>query len=138
VKTLPIIVVSIVLFGISVFFRKLSVDRISPYQLQVISGFVYASMAPMWYYMCRKNGISGYDTTGVVFAIVCILTGTFAAVLFGFALKQSDNPGVISALISLNPVITMALSVFFLHESLSLTKMLAFILAVVSAILVNL
>lgn len=137
-KTLPIIVFSIVLFGISVFFRKLTVDRISPYQLQVISGFVYAAVAPIWYYICRKNGIIGYDNTGIMYAIICILTGTLAAVCFGFALKQSDNPGVISALISLNPVITMGLSVLFLHESLSVTKVLAFILAVVSAVLVNL
>lgn len=137
-KMLPLILISIVLFGISVFFRKLAVDRVSPFQIQVISAFVYGLLGPIWYYVSKRNGTPEYESTGVFYAVTCIVLATIAMVCFGFALKQTNNPGVISALISLNPVITMGLSVLFLHEQLSLAKILAFVLAVISAVLVNL
>lgn len=135
---LPLIVISIVLFGISVFFRKLAVDKVSPFQIQVISAFIYTALAPIWVYFARKNGQTEYDSTGVFYAVTAVVLATLAMVCFGFCLKQTDNPGVISALISLNPVITMGLSVLFLHEQLTPIKVLAFVLALVSAVLVNL
>ncbi len=137
-KILPLIITSIFLFGISVFFRKLAVDRIHPYQIQIISAVVYSLLTPIWIMLCYKEGVAGYDKLGTVFAVICILTATVAAVSFGFCLRQTHSPGVISAIVSLNPVITMALSILFLHESLSPTKIIAFALALLSAILVNL
>ena len=137
-KTLPLIILAIVLFGISVFFRKLAVDRIHPFQIQAISGVVYALLLPIWIYLTQKNGSTNYDVTGTFFSIICILTSIVAAICFGFALKESNNPGVVSALVSLSPVITMTLSILFLHETMSTTKAIAFLLALASAILVNL
>ena len=136
-KNIPLIVASIILFGFSVFFRKLAVDRISPYQVQVVSAVVYVALLPMWLYLCQKNNIISYDNSGITYAVICCVLSTIGAVCMGFALNQSHNPGVISALTSLSPVITMALSILFLHETLSPIKIVAFILALLSAILVN-
>lgn len=136
-KNIPLIIAAIILFGFSVFFRKLAVDRINPYQIQLVSTVVYLMLVPVWLHLCQKNNIVSYDNAGVIYAAICIMLSIVGAVCMGFALNQSNNPGVISALTSLSPVITMALSILFLHETLSPIKIVAFILALLSAILVN-
>lgn len=137
-KILPLIITSICLFGISVFFRKLAVDRITPYQIQIVSAAVYVALLPFWLMVCSKQGTTTYDGMGVVYSVICIITSIVAAIAFGFALKQTNSPGVVSALVSLSPVVTIALSILFLHEKVSTMKVMAFILALASAILVNL
>lgn len=138
VKILPLIIVSIILFGISAFLRKEAVDRIHPYQIQIISAAVYVALLPLWISLSYKEGYTSYDKMGVLFTVLLVTTSTIASVAFGFALKQTNSPGVVAALVSLSPVITMSLSILFLHESLSTTKVVAFLLALASAILVNL
>lgn len=138
VKNLTTILITIVLFGVSVFFRKLAVDRIHPFQIQVISAVIYGLLTPIWLVLCNKQNATHYDTMGVAFAVVCVLTSVLAGLAYGFALQKSDSPGVVSALASLSPVITIALSIIFLSEKLSITKMVAFFLALASAILVSL
>lgn len=135
---LPYIGLCIILFGISTFFRKLALDRMHPYQLQVISGVIYLGFLPMWLLILSHQhpGIK-YDGWGIFYAVCCILIYTAATVLFGFALKETKSPGVVAALISLSPVITMALAFFFLDEKFTTTKAIAFLLALASAILVN-
>lgn len=135
---LPYVVLCIILFGISTFFRKLSLDRMHPYQLQVISGVIYLAFLPMWLLILSyQQPGAKYDNLGIFFAVVCILIYTVATVLFGFALKETKSPGVVAALISLSPVITMTLAFFFLDEKFTVTKGIAFALALASAILVN-
>jgi len=132
------IFISIILFGISTFFRKLSLDRLHPYQLQVISGVIHAIFMPLWIYLLHKKGILLYNAVGINYAIICCLIYTVATVLFSFALQDSKNPGVISALISLSPIVTMLLAHFFLNEQFTWIKGLAFALALASVILLSL
>lgn len=123
--------------GLSVFFRKLSVDKINPYQVQIVSTIIYTSLIPLWMYLCQKQNVPEMNASGVYFAVICTITGIVSSICLGFALHQSNSPGVISSLVSLSPMITMSLSILFMHETLSLTKIIAFILALISAILVN-
>jgi transporter family protein len=115
----------------------MAVDRIHPYQIQLVSTVVYVLLIPVWFQLCQKQNLSSYDNMGIIYAAICITTSIIGAVCMGFTLNQSNNPGVISALVSLSPVITMALSIMFLHETLSPIKIVAFSLALLSAILVN-
>lgn len=137
-KTLPYILACIFLYGLSTFLRKLSLDRIHPYQLQVISAYVYVLAAPIWMWLLHDNNIKGYDIKGSIYGVACIMVYTAAAVIFGFAIKQSDNVGVGTALVSLSPIVTISLSYLFLNETLSITKIIAFVFAILSAIIVNL
>ena len=137
-KIMPLILITVILFGISIFFRKLAVDRIHPYQIQVISGLVYLLLIPFWFIVCNKEKLTHYDFNGVVLSIIVALMSVAAAISYGFALKYTDSPGVTSALVSLSPIITMTLSILFLSEKLSFFKIIAFFLALLSAVLVNL
>lgn len=131
------IIFCICLFGFSTFLRKLALDRMHPYQFQIISGIIYCIFIPIWFYVLPKDKEVNYSAYGIIFAIVGTLIYTLSTVLFSFILKETKNPGSLSALISLSPIITIGLSFIFLGEKFSLTKILALIFAIISAILVS-
>lgn len=111
------------LLGSSTFFRKMSVDRIHPYQLQIVAGAVYALEAPLWLWLLKREGITSYDTMGVAFGTACILSSVTAAVLFSYLLKITDSPSVVAMAVASNPLFTLALTHLFLGEELSLRKL---------------
>lgn len=137
-KQVTLIGCTILLFGISVFFRKLAVDRIHPYQLQIVAGAVYAIEIPVWLYLLSKNNISGYNTSGVIYGALCIATYVVAAVLFGMLLKSSNSAGQSTILVALNPIVTLVLSMMFLGETLTVKKFVACLLALCGLIVFNL
>ena len=133
-----IIICSILALGSSVFFRKMSVDRMHPYQLQIISTFVYISLLPFWISLFKKSNLNfNYDITAIIFAVMCILLSITGSVLFGTALKSSNNAGGLNVLVSINPIITFILSMIFLGEELTIKKFIACILAIAGLILFN-
>jgi drug/metabolite transporter (DMT)-like permease len=93
---------------------------------------------PFWLYLLHRKNIIGYNQAGINYAVICCLIYTVATVLFSFALQDSKNPGVISALISLSPIVTMLLAHFFLDEQFTWIKGLAFLFALASVILLSL
>lgn len=138
-KNISLIASTIVLFGLSAFFRKLSVDKIHPYQLQVIASLVYIAELPIWLWLINKNQtIENYNTSGVIFGVFCILTYIVAAVLFGVLMKASDSIGTLSAMIAMNPIITAAFSYFFLNEQFTTKKIIAMIVTLVGISLFSL
>lgn len=136
-KNIHLIIICIVLFGTSTFFRKLTVDRIHPFQLQAIAGTLYIFLAPFWYYISNKIGSNTYPASAVGLALICNILYIGAAVTFGFVLRETQNTGVVTALVSLSPVITLSLSMLCFHEHFSVWKVIAFVLAMVSAVLIN-
>lgn len=77
------------------------------------------------------------NTPGIIFAATATILGIAGGLAYSFILTKNINPGVAAALLGLSPVVTIALSVLIYHESLSVWKVLAFVLALMSAILVN-
>lgn len=122
---LTLLLSAIGLFGVSSFFRKLAVDRIHPYQLQVVAGVVYALGIPIWIYTINRMAITNWDVRGITWGGLCLVSGIAATVILGVLLKSSDDPGVIVTLVSMSPVVTMLLTVMFLGETLTPTKLLA-------------
>lgn len=136
-KNLHLIIACIILFGFSTFFRKLALDRVHPFQLQIVAAGVYAVLIPFWIYMSNKVQATEYSSMGIGLIILCTVIHIIGAVAFGFLLKESNNVGVLSALVSLSPVVTVTLSMIFLGEQFSFWKVIAFLLALFSAILIN-
>jgi len=78
-----------------------------------------------------------YAATGIGFAVLCNLVHIIGAITIGYLFRGSPNAGVISAMASMSPLITLSLSMMFLGEHLTSGKVLAFFFALLSAILVN-
>ena len=133
-----LIFLTILAFGLSSLFRKLAVDRIHPYQLQIVAGAVYALEIPIWLYLLSKSQISNYNLSGVFWGIVCIATHVVGAVMFGILLKSSNDTGALTLMISINPVITTLFSVMFLQEQFGTNKIIASVIMLIGLILFNL
>ncbi len=56
-KNILLILLTILFTGVSVFFRKLAVDKIHPYQIQIIAGILYGLLIPAWLFFMSKNNI---------------------------------------------------------------------------------
>jgi len=130
-----LIAVTILAFGFSAFFRKLAVDRMHPYHMQIISGIIYASMIPVWYNVAPKQ--FEFSTTGVAFAVLCIGINIIGAVMFGLLLKSENAAGVLSVMISASPVVTILLSMMFLQEKFEVRHLIATLLTLSGLALFN-
>ena len=133
-----LVLIGIVTFGIAAFFRKLSVERLNPYQQQMVSSIVCALLIPIWFFFCGGlPKITSDNSSSYVFAILTAICGVIGAVAFSTLLKGTNEIGVTSALLSLSPIVTLIMSFMFFHEKMSFWKAVAFILALVSAVLVR-
>jgi len=128
-KNILFIALTIVFSGISVFFRKLAVDKIHPYQIQVLAGLLYGALIPAWVFFMTKSSINfNFNILGNLYGVLCLLSYVLSAVILGLLLKTSASVGTISILVSINPLITLLFSYFFLGEEINLKKIIATIL----------
>lgn len=130
-----LVAATILAFGFSAFFRKLAVDRIHPYHMQIIAATVYTSMIPLWYNVAPKQ--FEFNWAGIVFAIICTGIHILGAVMFGLLLKSDNSTGMTSVMVSSSPVITTLLSVIFLQEKFETRHVLATLLTLSGLALFN-
>jgi len=130
-KNMLLILLTVIFSGVSVFFRKMAIDKIHPYQLQIIAGIVYAIEVPIWLYLMKRENISSYNPVGVMYGIVCILTLVCGAVILSYLLKTTTSPGTLAVLVSTSPLVTLLLSVVFLGEEFTIKKLIGCISVVI-------
>jgi drug/metabolite transporter (DMT)-like permease len=118
-----LIALTIFFSGISVFFRKLAVDKIHPYQIQIIAGLFYGTLIPFWMFLMSKSSISfNFNFLGNFYGLLCLGSYVLSAVILGILLKTSNSTGTLSVLVSINPLITLLFSVIFLGEEFTVKK----------------
>lgn len=130
-----LLLATIVAFGFSAFFRKLAVDKMHPYTMQIISAMVYASLIPIWYNLAPKP--VDLNTTGTFYAVITTVLHVCGAVMFGLLLKESNTTGSLAVMVSISPAITVLLSVIFLQEKFELQHIIATLLTLTGLGLFN-
>lgn len=137
-KNILFIALTIVFSGISVFFRKLAVDKIHPYQIQILAGLLYGTLIPIWMFFMTKSSISfNFNILGNLYGVLCLLSYVLSAVILGLLLKTTSSVGTISILVSINPLITLLFSYFFLGEEINMKKIIATILILSGVVLLK-
>ena len=120
---------TVVAFGVAGFMRKLAIDRMHPYQMQVVAGIVYVGVMPVWLWMIgRDPGVGGYDRLGVGYVVVCLLMNMMGAVMLGNLLKTTSLPGGITAMVGMYLVVTGLLCWGLLGEEYTLRKVIVVVL----------
>jgi len=130
-----LIIATILAFGFSAFFRKLAVDRIHPFHLQIIAAAVYTSLIPFWHTMAPKQ--FELNWSGIAFGILCTGIHILGAVMFGLLLKSNNSTGMLSVMISASPVVTILLSMIFLQEKFEARHVIATLLTLSGLALFN-
>jgi len=137
-EQMALILLCILLYGSATFFKRLGLHYLHPYQFLFIAGICYGIIAPIWYWMiCRTVPNAAYPLQGVLWAILYSVFCAGAAAILSFLLRNTNTPGTLIVMTNLSSVITLGLCYFFLHEQLSLTKLIAVGLAIGSLILMN-
>lgn len=109
--------VSAVLFGASTLFRKLSIDTLHPFQFQVVAGSFYALLVIPWFLVAKETGHStDWNISGVIWCLICTLMATLGAVILMYALRSGHDTGVVAAMGSVSPIVTVMLAALFLGE----------------------
>lgn len=132
-----LLVATIAAFGFSAFLRKMAVDRMHPYNMQVLSAFIYMSLVPLWHGLASREAEGGYNLPGAAFTLATILLHIFGSVAFGMLLKSSNSTGALAVMISASPVITTMLSIYFLAEKFEMRHALATVLTLAGLALFN-
>jgi uncharacterized membrane protein len=130
-----LIAATILSFGLSAFFRKLAVDKLHPYYMQIIAASIYLALVPVWYNLAPKN--SSLDLQGSIFAVITTGLHICGAVTFGLLLKSSNSTGALSVMVSAAPVVTVLLSIMFLDEEFELKHFVASLLTLSGLALFN-
>jgi drug/metabolite transporter (DMT)-like permease len=134
-----LIIVCVILWGISSFLNRLSVERMPPLLMQVIVGSVFLFYIPV---ALRLTGVnnplnykwSAYSVTLTAIATLCSIT---ANVLLYTSIKGSEHSGSSTMMISLYPVVTLILSIFILHENFTVYKVIGVIVMLAGAYLLT-
>lgn len=104
-------------FGASTLMRKLAVDKLHPLQYQFISACFYTVLIPVFWYSNQKYGdTTQWNVTGVWWALAATFIHVVAAFFFNNVLKSGNDTGLVSALSSASPIVTLMLSFMIFNE----------------------
>lgn len=134
-----LIFLCIILWGVSSFLNRLSVERMPPLLMQVIVGSVFFFYIPV---ALRLTGINNplhykWSVYSVVLTALATLCSIAANVLLYTSLKGNNHAGSSTMMVSLYPVVTFILSIFILHENFSVMKVIGVIVMVSGAYLMT-
>jgi len=134
-----VLIICVILWGISTFLNRLSVESASPLILQIIVGLGYICYLPV----ALKLGNVGnpfeyhWSIRSLVLTLCATVCSIGANVLLYSFLKGSNHTGANTMLLSLYPVVTLLLSAIFLHEQFSITKIIGVITMIMGAIFLS-
>ena len=134
-----LIFICILLWGVSSFLNRLSVERMPPLLMQVIVGSVFLFYIPV---ALRLTGVNNplhykWSVYSVVLTSIATLCSIGANVLLYTSLKGTGNSGSSTMMVSLYPIVTFILSIFILHESFSMMKIVGVIVMLTGAYLMT-
>ena len=126
-------------FGLASVLRKLAIDRIEPLKYQALSSLVYAVTVPLFASMATRYESKGpTDSSGVWWMIAATVVGLVGNLLFGYALRASDDVGMTVALSSTSPVVAMMFAFLFLQERPTIQAAAGCALVVLGVIVISL
>jgi drug/metabolite transporter (DMT)-like permease len=129
-KTEMFILIAILGWGVGSFFSKLSNTAMHPLMVASVSLLTYMVVLPLALIFSKfDHSVSVQGIVVTVVGSLCMCAGTLG---FAFALRNGAPVGQATILAALNPMITLALSMIFLHEGMTVRKGIGIIFALVS------
>lgn len=134
-----LIVLCIVLWGVSTFLNRLSVERMPPLLMQVIVGSVFFFYIPV---ALRLTGVNNplhykWSTYSVVLTVIATMCSIAANILLYTGLKGNDHTGTSTMMIALYPIVTLILSVVLLDEHFTTMKIAGVFVMIAGALMLN-
>ncbi len=129
-------ILTIISFGLWGVFSKIAVDSMGWRNATILYTLGFVWVAPVLFLLYRPSiHVVGNDIA-IVFALLAGAVSVAAIVGFNIALTTGEA-AVVVPLTSLYPLITIVISLLFLHEKLTLTQGIGISLAIVAVILIS-
>lgn len=127
----------VVLWGISTFLNRLSVEHLPPLLMQVIVGLVFVAYMPLAFKLEGVNNPFTYKWSmhSIILTTIATVISIAANVFLYMFLKGNNSTGSSTMVLSLYPVVTLILSYFFLNEQFTGTKIAGVIAMIIGSIL---
>jgi drug/metabolite transporter (DMT)-like permease len=134
-----LIILCIILWGVSSFLNRLSVERMPPLLMQVIVGSVFLFYIPVALRLTGVNNPLNYKWSAysVILTVMATFCSIAANILLYTSLKGNDHSGSSAMMISLYPIVTLILSVVILSEHLTYMKIAGVLVMVVGALMLS-
>lgn len=130
----------VILWGVSTFLNRLSVETASPLVIQIIVGFGYICYLPLALKLSHVGNPFEYhwSTRSIVLTLCATVCSIVANVSLYSFLKGNNHTGANTMLLSLYPVVTLLLSALFLHEHFTWSKIVGIVAMIAGAIFLSL
>jgi transporter family protein len=126
---------SVLGWGIGSFFYKYANNALAPVMVNSIALCLYIVLVPfMWLFVKFDHTITLAGTIYTLVGALCMCIGTLG---FSYALSSGGAVGQTTFLTALYPALTLALSMIFLKETLTIQKGIGILLALVSFALLS-
>lgn len=133
-----ILFICVLLWGVSTFLNRLSVEHLPPLLMQVVIGMVFLFYMPLAIKIQGINPITyHWSVSSICLTVVAAICSIGANALLYCHLKGSQHTGTSTMIVSLYPVVTLLLSYLFLDEQFTNIKILGVIAMIVGAILLS-
>lgn len=122
----PLIILCILLWGLSAFLNRLAVEKLPPLLMQVVVGLVFIFYIPVALKMSGVDNPFNYKWSvySIVLTGIATLLSIASNVMLYMTVKGSNSSGSTNMMVSLYPLVTLILTVIFLHEQLSFGKIM--------------
>ncbi len=129
---LVLAILALALWGVWGIFPKLATNYLSPTSVMVYEGIGHiVVVAGVLAYLGFRPEV---HPKGIVFAILAGLVGTVGSLVFLFAISRG-KASIVVPLTALYPVVTIALSLWLLHEPLTLKHSAGIVLALLAILM---
>lgn len=135
-NTYFLIFIATFFWGLWGFFGKLAANKIGV-QASFWNGITLALVIIIYLLLTNQLLPIKSSSSGILFALSAGIASGLASVVFYILLEKSPA-GYLVTLTALYPLVTIILSVIFLHESLSSTRIIGFIFALIALFFLNL
>ena len=129
-----IIIFCAFLWGVSTFLNRIAAKTTSPFFMQIVVGLMYLMYIPIALRILGLNNIKN-NLSNIWIVVLATAISITANILLYIGLKNSSSSGI--TLVSLYPAIAVTLSAVFLHESLSLYKIIGIIAMILGVIFLS-
>lgn len=125
-------------FGISTLFRKLAVIGFHPFQFELVAAATHLALSvPYAYALSHVSEPISWSWSSTLWTIACCIIVNVSNILFMFALRSGHDTGVVSALASASPVVTIMLAFLFLGEQPDWRQALGILLVLIGVIIAS-
>jgi uncharacterized membrane protein len=128
----------VLLWGTTTFLQRLSADRMDPIVMQIIVGLGFVLYMPLAIHLSGGWHAIKWSSYSIVLTLIATFLSICGNIILYTCLRGSQHTGSMTMLLCLYPVITLLLSICFLHETFTILKVIGILAMIAGTVCLSL